>query len=189
MKDELYKSIKDYIPFNEQEISDKKLILEFMDKFDNLFSRENQFGHFTTSAWIVNSTKTKVLMVYHNIYNSWSFVGGHADSCFDLLKVIRKEIFEETGVKNIKLLYNGIYSISINPVVPHIKNGKYVSSHLHFDIEYLFEASDREALKIKEAENSDVKWIDINKVLDIVSEVHMKPLYLKLIKKLEYIDS
>lgn len=34
-------------------------------------------------------------MVYHNIYNSWSWLGGHADGETDLLAVALREVKEE----------------------------------------------------------------------------------------------
>ena len=46
-------------------------------------------------------------MIHHNIYNSWSWTGGHADGDKDLLYVAIKEAKEETGVKNIKALDPG----------------------------------------------------------------------------------
>ena len=44
--------------------------------------------------------------------------------------------------------------------------------------------SKNEMLKIKEDENSGVKWIDINKVTEITSEPKMVPIYQKLNDKL-----
>ena len=71
--------IEKYEPYNEQEKKDKEVMLKYMDTFDNLLTRENEFAHFTASNWIVNKKRTKVLMIYHNIYQSWAWTGGHAD--------------------------------------------------------------------------------------------------------------
>ena len=81
-----------------------------MDTFDDILTRKNDIGHFTASCWIVNKEKTKVLMVYHNIYDSWSWTGGHADGDEDLLRVSLKEAKEETGLKNVESLSNKIFS-------------------------------------------------------------------------------
>ncbi|HEY8910804.1 MAG TPA: NUDIX domain-containing protein [Desulfosporosinus sp.] len=40
-------------------------------------------------------------MIHHNIYNSWSWIGGHADGEEDLSAVVMKELKEETEVNNI----------------------------------------------------------------------------------------
>lgn len=183
--EELYKLIMDYIPENEQEENDKKIMLKYIKKFDDVLTRQNEMFHFTTSAWVINHDKTKVLMIYHNIFDSWAWIGGHADGNSNLLEVVKKEILEETGVKNVALLINGIFGLSIQIVKPHIKNGKYISSHLHYDIQFLFEASEEDDLKIKCDENKDVRWLDIDTVLDKVTEEHMKPLYKKLMNKVQ----
>lgn len=75
----LINQIKEYKPYNEQEENDKILILDWIRNNENAFSRENTVAHMTASAWVVNRERTRVLMVYHNIYNSWSWLGGHAD--------------------------------------------------------------------------------------------------------------
>ena len=79
MKENLIRQIENYPQFNEQEEKDKALILGWISNNENAFSRENTVAHITTSAWVVNKDRSKVLMVYHNIYNSWSWLGGHAD--------------------------------------------------------------------------------------------------------------
>ena len=38
-------------------------------------------------------------MVYHNIYDSWSWIGGHADGEEDLASVALRELKEETGIE------------------------------------------------------------------------------------------
>lgn len=102
-----------------------------------------------------------------------------------MLNVALKEAQEETGLKNLKLLSNGIYGLQILTVDSHIKRGKFVPSHLHLDCCFLLEANQNEPLKIKEDENSGVKWIDINQAIEITKEEKMKPIYKKLNEKLK----
>ena len=89
---ELIYDIERYCPFNEQEEKDKALILNWIKANDNAFSRENAVAHMTASAWVVNKDRSKVLMVYHNIYHSWSWLGGHADGETNLLAVAIREV-------------------------------------------------------------------------------------------------
>lgn len=179
--------IERYIPYNEQEASDKELMLDYINKFDDVLTRNNKMCHFTASNWIVNENRTKVLMIYHNIYKSWAWTGGHADGDSDLLHVALKEAEEETGIKNLKLLSDAIFGLQILTVDSHIKKEKFVSSHLHLDCCFLFEANEKENLRIKKDENSGVKWIDIDKVIDITNEEKMKPIYAKLNSKIKNI--
>ena len=87
---DLRKQIEQYIPYNEQEENDKKMMLEYIDKFDDVITRDNKMCHFTASNWIVNKDRTKILMAYHNIYKSWAWTGGHVDGDTDLLHVAKK---------------------------------------------------------------------------------------------------
>ena len=175
--------IKKYRPLNEQERKDKNIILDCINTYKNILTRENELCHITSSGFIVNEKRDKVLMIHHNIYNSWGWTGGHADGDKDLLRVAIKEAIEETGVKNVSPITNDICSIEILPVNSHMKKGKYVASHLHLSIAYILEASEEDELFVKEDENSGVKWIFMDDIEKYVSEKHMIGIYNKLINK------
>lgn len=154
------RKIEEYIPKCSQEESDKQLILRYCRENINILERLNTTAHITSSGFIINQNFDKVLFVHHNIRNTWTWSGGHADGNPDLLFVAIKEAQEETGLKLVKPLSNEIVSVDIFPVYGHMKNGKYVSAHLHLSIAYLLVADDREELKISPAENSAVRWVD-----------------------------
>ncbi len=184
---DLRKQIENYKPYNEQEQKDKQTMLKYMDTFDNILVRENEFAHFTASIWAVNPEKTKILMAYHNLYQAWAWTGGHSDGEANLLKVAMKELQEETGVKNIKPLETEPLSLEILTVDGHVKRGKYISSHLHLNVTYLIEVEEKEILKIKEDENSAVKWIPIEEINQYSTEEWIKKnIYTKLNEKLAY---
>lgn len=183
----LRKQIESYIPFNAQEKKEQQIILRYMDTFDNLLTRENEFAHFTASAWVVNEERTKVLMVYHNIYQSWSWVGGHADGDEDLLNVAMKEAQEETGLTNVRPVSPEIYSLEILGVQAHEKKGEHIATHMHLNVTYLLEASEKEAIKIKPDENSDIRWFPLEQAIDASTEPDMKVVYRKLNEKLSTI--
>lgn len=176
--------IENYNPYNEQEAKDKEIILSCMDKFDDVLTRDNEIAHITSSAFVINETKDKVLMIHHNIYNAWSWTGGHADGEQDLLAVAIREVREETGVKNIQPVTSDVFSLDVLPVLGHIRKGKYVPAHLHLSVAFLVMADENELLIIKEDENSGVKWIPIDKIDLYTSEPHMQKLYNKLIAKI-----
>lgn len=93
--------IERYKTFDEQEARDKEYFLNFMSSFQDVLTRENVFGHFTSSAFVLNETGNKMLVVYHNINDGWIYPGGHADGESDLLSVAVREVLEETGVRPI----------------------------------------------------------------------------------------
>lgn len=185
---DLKNEIEKYKPYNEQEQKDKEIMLKNIDTFNNILTRENEIAHFTASNGVVNKEKTKVLMIYHNIYKSWAWTGGHADGESNLLKVALRELEEETGLKNLKILSDGIYGLQILTVDGHIKKGKYVASHLHLDCCFLIQADENEETRIKEDENSGVKWISIEEAIKVTNEEKMIPIYSKLNEKLRKME-
>ncbi len=150
--------LRAYRPRNEQEAADRDEIIRQIERCPDIFTRENRNAHMTASAWIVNRERTKVLMVYHNIYDSWSWVGGHADGETDLLSVALREAKEETGLTCVTPVSEQIYSVEILTVDGHVKRGNYVSSHLHMNVTYLLEADENEPLRGKPDENKGVSW-------------------------------
>ena len=152
-REDSIRQIENYPPFNEQEEKDKALILGWISNNENAFSRENTVAHITASAWVVNKDRSKVLMVYHNIYNSWSWLGGHADGETDLLSVAIREVKEEAGISNVRPVSEEIFSLESLTVDGHVKKGNYVSSHLHLNITYLLEADSEEQVSVKADEN------------------------------------
>ena len=182
----LKEQIEKYQPYNEQEEKDKQTILKYINTFDDVLTRKNEFGHFTASSWVLNKERTKVLMIYHNIYKSWAWTGGHADGDTDLLNTAIRELKEETGVKNVKVLDDDIFSLEIVCVNGHMKRGEYVSSHVHLNLTFLLEVDENETLKMKEDENSGVKWINIEDVEKVSNEKWIKEnIYRKLNEKLK----
>ena len=181
---DLREQILRYTPFNEQEERDKALLLKWLDSGKDVFTRKNKTAHFTSSAWVLNRERNKVLMIYHNIYNSWAWMGGHADGETDLLAVAKREAKEESGITDIRLVSEDILSLEIVTVSGHEKRGEYVPSHLHLNVTYLFEADENQELFIKPDENSGVMWIGLDDIKNKSTEQwFIDRIYSKLIAK------
>ena len=151
--------IENYIPFDEQEERDKEQFLKFIDTFDDVLTRDNIFGHFTASAFVVNKERTKMVVVYHIINEGWIYPGGHVDGEEDFLSVAVREVKEETGLK-VDVLDQNIFSIQSAAGKGHIKRGKYVS------------------------ESKGVKWIPFEEATNETMCDFIRPIHKKLIKKL-----
>ena len=182
----LKQQIESYFPFNEQEAADKQQFLEWLNSGKNLFLRENKTAHITVSAWIVSPDRKKVLMAYHNIYDSWSWLGGHADGERNLLKVAVREVMEESGLKQVRPVAEEVYSLEILTVDEHVKRGVYVPSHLHLNVTYLLEADEHGQLRVKEDENSGVAWFAPGDAVLASTEPWMRErIYMKLNAKMK----
>lgn len=182
----LAEDVMAYQPVNEQEHVDRELILGRLAHDPHMADRSS-LAHLTTSAWTVDAAGERVLLCYHNIYDSWSWVGGHADGELDLAAVAARELAEETGVTCARLVdagAGGIASLEVLTVDGHVKRGHYVGSHLHLNVTYLFVADPSLALRKKPDENSGVRWVALDEVFALSSEPWMcEHVYEKLIAR------
>ena len=203
-------AIAAFEPFNEQEAADKRVILRALDTDPDCFDRSAR-AHMACSIWVVDPSFTQTLLVYHNIYDSWSWIGGHADGECNLAAVALRELQEETGVAHARLVMGetrgandasevpaptvdgfrplcgpgGIYSLEVLTVDGHEKRGAYVSSHLHLNVTYLAIADPAEPIRIKPDENSGVRWVPLEDAIRLSTEQWIRDrIYRKLIDKL-----
>lgn len=173
-----------YRPESAQEESDRRLMLDFIRRYpDTVLTRGNEIAHVTSSSLILNRRLDRVLMVYHNLRDTWSWTGGHADGDGDLLAVALREAREETGAAHIWPLCEDIVSTDILVVFGHERRGRYVSAHLHLNVTYLLLCDEGDSLCIKPDENSAVKWFDAGALDGPLFSAHDRALYGKLLKK------
>lgn len=155
---ELIEAIRAYQPWNRQEEQDKAEILRRLESGEALLGRDNTSAHMTASAWVVSPDRKQVLMAYHNLYDSWAWLGGHADGEDDMLAVAMREVREESGLQEVRPVTEDIFALEILAVSGHEKKGDFVSSHLHLNVTYLLEADPEAPVRCKEDENKAVGW-------------------------------
>lgn len=181
-------AIEAFEPFNEQESVDKQAILHALDNDPHCFDRSSQ-AHMACSIWTVSPDMRQTLLVYHNIYDSWSWIGGHADGECDLESVALRELEEETGVEDARIVPCGpgnIFSLEVLTVDGHEKRGSYVGSHLHLNVTYLAIADPAQDTRIKPDENSGVRWVPLEDAIRLSTEPWIRDrIYRKLIEKTE----
>ena len=184
---EIIYAIRKFEPFDQEENYEKEYLLKFIETHDDYLTRENIFGHITASAFVVNESHNKFLAVYHIINNGWMYLGGHADGNPNLLEVAKREVFEESGV-HAKVLSEDIFAIQNAVAKNHIKNGKHVHFHTHFDVMYLMEAKESEVLSYAKSESKGVKWLDFKNAASEEVVPLARPIHLKRIEKLKLLD-
>lgn len=182
---ELIQALECFQPQNDQERQDCAELLRRLKNGEALYTRENRSAHLTASAWIVSPDRTKVLLAYHNLYDSWAWLGGHADGERDLLSVAMREVREESGLAEVHPVSDQIYSVEILAVDGHEKRGTYVSSHLHLNVTYLLEADPNAPICCNPDENSRVGWFGLQEAIAASKEPWFRErIYPKLNKKL-----
>ena len=173
--EKLKAAILAFEPCNEQEASDKEVMLRMISTFGNKTLSRTCPAHFTTSCFLFNHDYTKVFMCWHLIDKSWSWLGGHADDEADLMSVIKREISEESGIpsEQVHFLNSGnISALTIFAIPGHIKKGKYVTSHVHMDCAFVakIEEDDTLSLTIKPDENNGLAWIALSDLENSVED-------------------
>ena len=173
-----------FVPGDAREAEEQRMMLETIARLgDAVLTRECALAHMTASSIIVSPDRRRTLMAFHRIYQSWAWTGGHADGETDFEQTARREAGEETGIRALRRLGEGIASIEILPVWAHVRRGQEVGSHLHPNVSYLFEADDTLPLRMAPDENSAVGWIEVARLCEFVSEPPMLPVYRRLLER------
>lgn len=175
-------------PQDSREEQDLQVMLQACEHHPDVLCRSCADGHFTASAWICDQGHKNVLLVYHRIFDSWAWTGGHADGDPDLLRVALREAEEETGLREFHVLNTDVLSsrekapvsLEILKVKAHRRRGLFVPTHLHYNLTWLLEVDATAPLRIKEDENSGVAWFLLDEVCAHCSEPQMQPIYAKL---------
>jgi len=146
---------------------EKSFTLKFLELLlhPQAFHRHHLPGHITGSAWIVDQSKKFALLTHHAKLNKWLQPGGHADGDEDILMVALREAKEETGLKEFKLLHNGIFDLDIHPIPAR----KEFPEHLHYDVRFLFQADRNESL-LMTTESHALAWVATDQLTLLTQE-------------------
>lgn len=155
-----------YTPQGKNETQDFSKFKDFIETNENLYCRSNIKGHITASAWVVNKSLTKTLLVKHAALGIWLMPGGHADGSDDILAMAIREVQEETGVTKLDMRGRGIFDVDVHSIPSAVKHGKQEPEHIHYDIRYLLIADEKEKLHVSD-ESDDVQWVSFEKVLEL----------------------
>ena len=121
---------------------------------------------------VINNNK-EVVIVNQN-HNSWSLPKGHVDKGETILDAAKREIYEETGIKDLKLIKPlgdyGRYRIGLD--------GQDDKSEFKTINIFLFTSNQKELNPI-DPNNPEAKWISYNKAGDYLTHLNDKDFFLK----------
>lgn len=160
----LVNELKNYKSFDKDEESDRLKTLEFLSQQTNCFSRSNLLGHVNAGGLVVDGYGN-ILLNHHKILDMWFQFGGHSDGNENSLEVAKREIEEESGIKDIDLLTNGIFDVCVNLIDSNEK--KHEPEHYHYDINFLFKTSSKNF--VVSSESKELKWVSIDEALKLIN--------------------
>lgn len=167
-KEKVQEFIEKYLFYYPNEKQKLNQIQDFVLNGSDILKRSNTFGHFTASGYIYTKEEKKILLLEHKKLNKFLQPGGHVENNdMSLLETAKREIYEETKLKDLELV-----SISSDKEVPFDINTHYIPenlkdnmpAHYHHDFRYLFIIDRIEDITIDTKESKGYKWFDINEL-------------------------
>ena len=143
-----------YDPSLEQERLFKRAMLDFAHQHADCFERSNLAGHFTASAWLLDQSGNKALLMHHRKLDRWFQLGGHADANHLLLDVAIKETQEESGISVIRSISREIFDLDIHEIPANTQDPR----HFHFDVRFLLQVASNQEVKLN-SESKELRWI------------------------------
>ena len=123
--------------------------------------------------------------------NKWQMPQGGVDKGEDFITAMRRELIEETSIKNIKILkeIQNMYQYELpNNLVGIIWKGKFRGQRQKWFITKFLGKDDEINLDTKHPEFIDWKWIDPQELPEVIVDFK-KQLYLNLLKEInQFID-
>ncbi|MEZ5275673.1 MAG: NUDIX hydrolase [Opitutaceae bacterium] len=139
----------------------RERFIRFVKAHPDCLERSLQVGHVTASAWVVDSTRSMVLLVHHRKLDRWLQPGGHVDGCAETELSARREVLEETGLSDLVRCGPLPFDLDIHPIPGHGTT----PAHHHYDIRYAFRLTGDQSLVVSE-ESHEVAWAPIDRLED-----------------------
>jgi 8-oxo-dGTP pyrophosphatase MutT (NUDIX family) len=146
------------------EAEDLIAILELIDTGPDTLAADHYVpGHVTASAFVIDKSHSRLLLIHHGKLDRWLQPGGHVDDGEDVLTAAVREVLEETGVTGVPIR-EGIFDVDVHPIPAHGNT----PAHDHFDVRFLLEATSEDLADSDEV--LGVRWVPFEDVGVIVTD-------------------
>lgn len=146
------------------EEADRCAIRDYVAKTPAFADRNTPVAHVTASAWVTTPDRQHALLLHHKKLDIWVQPGGHVDpEDATIIAASRRELIEETGLIDARLVAEGIFDVDIH-VIP--ARGV-TAAHQHLDIRFWFESAYEPVLS---DESHDLAWMDLETIRGVSSE-------------------
>lgn len=156
-------------PRDASEADSQARILELIASASAPFSRAHYVpGHLTASAVVVDPTRTKALLIFHEKLQLWLQPGGHFEPGeTDPLLAATREAEEETGLRCAPGLTEPLFDLDVHTIPARPAKGDRPAepAHDHFDLRFLLVASSEDAI-VGDGVTA-VRWVELSSAQDL----------------------
>jgi 8-oxo-dGTP pyrophosphatase MutT (NUDIX family) len=121
-------------------------------------------GHVTASAFVVDKSHTRLLLIHHGKLRVWLQPGGHVDPGEDVLVAAIREVEEETGIVAVPL-DGGLFDVDVHAIPAN--GGR--PPHNHYDVRFLLEGTNEDFTDSDEV--LGVRWVTFDDVAHFADEI------------------
>lgn len=161
-------------------------IKDLVRNHSNCLHRDCMPGHLTGSAWVLSHDGSKHLLLHHRKLKKWLQPGGHADGQVEINQVALREVNEESGLSNLKIIDNcspeGLLDIDVHLIPARYQaDGTLIEpEHEHHDLRFLIQCTAEQDPIVSE-ESHEVRWFTASEVRQQTNETSV----LRLLDKAE----
>ena len=132
----------------------------------------------SSAGGVIINSKGEILVVSHK-GTSWSLPKGHIESGEESMEAARREVYEETGIKNLEFIKDlGSYQrYKIDPV-----NGEDKSERKTITM-YFFRTAENNLSPI-DSENPEARWVQKELVAELLTHPKDKEFFLSVINEI-----
>ena len=120
-------------------------------------------GHVTASAFVVDKSHKRLLLIHHGKLHRWLQPGGHIDPGEDVLAAAIREVEEETGIVAVPLEAS-VFDVDVHAIPAN--GGR--PPHNHYDVRFLLEATNENFTDSDEV--LGVQWVSYDEVVTLTTE-------------------
>ena len=157
-RDHLIASLREFRPADTGEQRALVRLQALLDGEADPFDRERHVpGHVTASAFVLDPSRGRLLLVLHHKLQRWLQPGGHVEPCdSSVWEAAVREVEEETGLSDLDMVGEGPFDVDVH-LVAH--GGP---EHEHLDVRYLVGSASEDAFAGDGVD--DVRWVSLEEM-------------------------
>jgi 8-oxo-dGTP pyrophosphatase MutT (NUDIX family) len=165
-----------HVPHDSHEGAMLERMIRFVDSTPAALDWQHPDGHITGSAWVLDPSRSRVLLTFHRKLERWLQLGGHVEGSETVAEAALREAQEESGIAGISLHTLAVFDVDIHEIPATPKR----AAHLHYDVRFLCAAPGDTPRAT--AESKEVRWVPLADVASFNPDASMLRMLAKTYK-------